>query len=344
LRIGNIEAKAGEHAFGFLEVTKSRSGLGVDIPIHLFAGAEPGPTLLVEAAVHGSEVIATIAILNLIGKLDPRTMSGNLIAVPTLNRMGFELQDRGSRYDGKDILSLFPGKPGGSISEQIAYEYFDQVIKQANVMIDFHAGGQTAYERYVSMGADKDPNNPSDVEKKRHKLVVAFGLDIAGYFPIGIFAGTNTEDAIEEAGVVLFTPELGGGTGWYKNGLDNVRVAERGIWNTMKAMRMVDGELQADGPLCTISNACVVLWKPNVDGLFVRKKGFGEVVKEGEIYGTIQDPYTGQELAHLYNTQEATVMPSGQNWPTVGSTSVGILGIVDRVVDRRTTDLYVSFD
>ena len=108
-------------------------------------------------------------------------------------------------------------------------------------MIDFHAGGQTAYERYVSMGADKDPNNPSDIEKKRHKLVVAFGLDIAGYFPIGIFAGTNTEDAIEEAGVVLFTPELGGGTGWYENGLDNVRVAERGIWNTMKAMRMVDG-------------------------------------------------------------------------------------------------------
>ena len=36
--------------------------------------------------------------------------------------------------------------------------------------------------------------------------------------------------------------------------------------------------------------------------------------------------------------------PSGQNWPTVGATSIGILGIIDRVEDRRTADLYVSFD
>ena len=48
MRIGKLEAKPGEHTFGFLEVTTSRSGLRVDIPIHLFAGAEPGPTLLVQ--------------------------------------------------------------------------------------------------------------------------------------------------------------------------------------------------------------------------------------------------------------------------------------------------------
>jgi hypothetical protein len=76
----------------------------------------------------------------------------------------------------------------------------------------------------------------------------------------------------------------------------------------------------------------------------VRKKLFGELVKEGEIYGTLQDPYTGEELAHLYNTKEAIVIPSGQNWPTVGATSIGILGLIDRIEDRRTVDLYVSFD
>jgi hypothetical protein len=48
-------------------------------------------------------------------------------------------------------------------------------------------------------------------------------------------------------------------------------------------------------------------------------------------------------MAHLYNTRDAIVIPSGQNWFTVGSTSVGILGVVDRVVDRRTADLSVSF-
>jgi predicted deacylase len=344
MRIGNIEANPGEHAFGYLEVAKSRSGLSPDIPVHLFAGAEPGPTLLVQGAIHGSEIIGSMGILNFVKKADPKKMRGNVIAVPVVNRMGFELQDRGSKIDGKDISRLFPGNFAGSVSEQVAYVYFEEVIRQANVMVDFHAGGRTAYERYVNFLADKDPDNLTEIEKKRRKLVVAFGLDQAAFFPPDAFGPNKSKAAIGEAGVVLLATELGGGTGWYKNGLDNVRDAERGIWNTMKAMRIVDGELEADGPLCTVYNAGVVLWKPPVDGLFIRKKMFSELVKEGEIYGTLQDPYTGEELAHLCNTREAIVIPSGNNWPAVGATSIGILGVVDRVEDRRKMDLYVSFD
>jgi len=344
MHIGSIEAQPGEHAFGYLDVAQSRSGISPSIPIHIFAGASPGPTLLVQAAIHGGEIIATIAILDLVQKLDPRKLRGNLIAVPVVNRIGFELQDRGSKIDGKDILRLFPGNPRGSVSDQVAHAYFEQVITRANVMIDFHAGGRTAYERYVCFAADRDPANPSEIEKIRHKLVVAFGLDTAAYFPRGIFTGTESEDAIERAGVVMFTPELGGGTGWLKNGDDNVREAERGIVNTMKAMGMIDGEIEADGSLCTIYNACVVLWKPPVDGLFIRKKGFGEYVREGDVYGVLQDPYTGRELSVIHNTHDATVIPSGQEWPTIGSTSIGILGIVDRVVDRRSTAVHHVFD
>jgi hypothetical protein len=106
---------------------------------------------------------------------------------------------------------------------------------------------------------------------------------------------------------------------------------------------MIDGVFEADGPLCTVYNACVVLWKPPVDGLFIRQRRFGEHVKAGEVYGILQDPYTGQVRAEMKNTRDAIVIPSGQEWPTVGMTSIGILGIVDRVEDRRTADLYVSF-
>ena len=41
MRIGNIEAKPGEHAFGFLKVAKSRSGLSPDIPVHVSRGLTP---------------------------------------------------------------------------------------------------------------------------------------------------------------------------------------------------------------------------------------------------------------------------------------------------------------
>jgi uncharacterized protein len=344
MKVGNLEAKAGEHVFGFLETAKSRSGLSPDIPVHLFAGAEPGPTLLLQGAIHGSEIIGSLAILNAIKQIDPSTLKGNVIAVPVVNRVGFELSGRGSAVDGKDISRLFPGNPNGSVSDQVAYAYYEEVIKQSDVMIDFHAGGTTAYERYVLFMAEEDPENPTKMEQIRRKLVVAFGLDSAGFFPPGTFGSGGAKVAIEDAGCVQITLELGGGTGWLENGAENVSVAGRGIWNVMKAMRMIDGEFEADGPECTIYNACVVLWKPTVDGLFIRKKNFGDHVKAGEIYATLVDPYTGEELADILNTQDSIVIPSGQNWPTIGATSVGILGVVDRVEDRRTADLYISFD
>jgi len=343
MQVGDISASRGEHVFGYLKVGKSRSGLRPDIPIHLFVGAEEGPTLLVQSAIHGNEITGTLAILNFVKKLDPKKLRGTVIAVPVVNRAGFEFGTRGCPIDGKDISRQFPGNPNGSISEQIAYVYFEEVIKKSNVMIDFHAGGLTAFERYVLFTAEKDPHNPTELEKKRRKLVVAFGLDSAAFFPPGTFGASKAKEAIEEAGVVQFTVEIGGGTGWFTNGEKIVADAERGIWNTLKAMRMIEGEFEVDGPLCTIYNACVVIWKPREDGLFIRKKRIGETVKEGEIYGVVQDPYTGEELACMRTPREAIVIPSGQNWPTMGGTSIGILGIVDAVVDRRKTDLHVDF-
>ncbi len=344
MKAGSLTARPGEHVFGYLKTAASRSGLSPDIPVHLFAGAAPGPTLLVQGAIHGAEVIGSIAILNFISKLDPKTIRGNVIAVPVVNRVGFELGERGSRIDNKDISRLFPGKRNGSVSDQIAYVYFEEVIRQANVMVDFHAGARTAYERYVLFIAEKDPNNLTEIEKKRRKLVVAFGLDQAAFFPPGTFGANQAKEAIEGAGVVQITLEFGGGTGWFKNGADNVRDAERGIWNVMKAMRMIEGEFEADGPLCTIYNAGTVIWKPDVDGLFVRMRGFKEALKAGDVYAKLVDPYTGELLAEMRTPQDGIVIPSGQEWPTIGATSVGILGTIDRVEDRRNADLYISFD
>lgn len=343
MRIGEVEAGPGQRAFGYLKVAASRSGLSPDIPIHLCVGASPGPTLLVQGAIHGAEIIGTIAILNFIKKLDPQRLRGTVIAVPVVNRVGFELAERGVRIDQKDISRLFPGNRNGSVSDQVAYTYFHEVVQRANVMVDFHAGAQTAYERYVLFTAEENPANLTEIERKRRRLVVAFGLEQAAFFPPDTFGANRAKEAIEKAGVVQFTLEFGGGTGWFKNGEENVRDAERGIWNTMKAMRMVDGEFEADGPLCTIYNANQVLWKPPVDGLFIRLRRFGDHLKEGDVYALLVDPYTGETRAEMRVTREGIVIPSGQEWPTVGATSIGILGVVDRVEDRRTMDLYVDF-
>ena len=344
LQVGNLSANRGEKTFGYLETAKSRSGIRLDIPVHLIAGAEPGPTLMLQGAIHGGEIIGSIAILDFVAKADPAAIRGNIIAVPVVNRAGFELGERGSRVDAKDISRLFPGKKDGSVSDQTAFIYFKETITQADVLIDFHAGARTAYERYVLFTVENDPSNLSDMEKRRRKLVVAFGLDQAAFFPPGTFGSGASKTAIEDANTLQITLEFGGGTGWFKNGEDNVRDAERGIWNILKAMGMIDGELEADGPLCTVYNAGVVIWKPAVDGLFIRDSKFRDELKVGDVYGRLVDPYTGELLAEMPTPKDGIVIPSGQEWPTVGATSIGILGTIDRVEDRRTMDLSITFE
>ncbi len=344
MRIGNTETKPGEHTFAYLEVAKGRSGISADIPYHVFRGLEDGPTLLVQGAIHGAEIIGSIAILDLIGKLDSKTIRGTVIAVPVVNRIGFELGERGSRTDGKDISRLFPGNPKGSVNDQIAHTYFHEILAKADVLVDFHAGARTAYERYVLFGAEEDPKNLTKLEAMRRKLVVAFGVDQAAFFPPGTFGQNQAKKAIEDADVCQITLEFGGGTGWFKNGEANVRDSERGIWNIMRAMGMIDGPYETDGDECVIYNANVVLWKPATDGLFIRERRFGEHVKKGERYASLVSPYTGETLAEIINTADAIVIPSGQEWPTIGATSVGILGEIDRVENRRTMDLSISFD
>ena len=343
LQVGNLQAKPGEKVFGYLETAASRSGMRLDIPVHLVCGAQPGPTLMLQGAIHGAEIIGSIAILNLVEQLDASELRGNVIGVPVVNRAGFELGERGSRVDAKDISRLFPGKADGSISDQTAYIYFMETVAQSHVMIDFHAGARTAYERYVLFSAEDDPDNPSELELIRRKLVVAFGLDQAAFFPPGTFGANTAKKAIEDAGCCQITLEFGGGTGWHKNGEDNVRDAERGIWNVLKAMDMLDGELESDGPLCTVYNAGVVIWKPAVDGLFIRDRKFKDELKVGDSYGRLVDPYTGDLLAQMPTPKDGIVIPSGQEWPTVGATSIGILGSIDRVDDRRTMDMSVRF-
>ena len=342
MRVGDLVAAPGEHRFGYLAVGGTRSGMCPDIPIHLFAGVEPGPTLLVQGAIHGTEFIGSIAILDFIQQMDPTCLRGNVIAVPVLNRIGFGLGERIGRVDGKDIGRLFPGNPVGSLSERIAHVYFKEVIQQSQVMLDFHQGGLASYERYVLYSADADPQNPTDLEQKRRKLAVAFGLDAAAFFPPGTFQ-ENQSTALEAAGIVQITPELGGGTGWLMHGEDSVAVGTRGIWNVLKAMQMVEGEMEADGPLCTIYNAGIVFWRPSVNGLFLRERDIGDVVRTGDCYGRIVDPYTGATLAEMRHTREdAIVIPGGREWPVIGDTSVGILGVIDRVEDRRTMDLRIT--
>ena len=81
----------GKRTFGYLPAGKTRSLSEVKLPIHVISGVRPGPTVLVQGAAHANEIAGSVGILNLLDTLDPKELSGTVIAVPVLNILGFPI-------------------------------------------------------------------------------------------------------------------------------------------------------------------------------------------------------------------------------------------------------------
>lgn len=102
-------------------------------------GVAPGPTLCVTAGVHGDELNGIAIARRLADETDPRALAGTLVVVPVVNAFGFR---SGSRYlpDRRDLNRYFPGRPEGSAAARIAHQFFEQVVRGCDELVDLHTG------------------------------------------------------------------------------------------------------------------------------------------------------------------------------------------------------------
>lgn len=120
-----------------LEISQSYAGAAVGIPFRVVRGQDPGPVLLLTAAIHGDELNGTGIIRRMI--LDPplEITAGTLVLVPVVNIFGLE---RKTRYlpDRRDLNRNFPGSTSGSMARRIAHAVFEGLVVKADFVIDFH--------------------------------------------------------------------------------------------------------------------------------------------------------------------------------------------------------------
>jgi predicted deacylase len=120
-------------------VGKSFDGNTINTPVIVIHGRKPGPRLCLTAAVHGDELNGIEVVRRIANDLNPKSLTGTLVAVPVVNLMGFS---RGSRYlpDRRDLNRVFPGSESGSAASRIAHSLFSQIIRHCDALIDFHTG------------------------------------------------------------------------------------------------------------------------------------------------------------------------------------------------------------
>lgn len=110
-------------------------------PLVEVRGDEPGPSVALVGGVHGDEYEGPEALWALAAELEPRALRGRVSIVPVANVPAFAAGRRTSPIDGKDLARLFPGDPGGTLSERLASSLLEHVVSQADVLVDSHSGG-----------------------------------------------------------------------------------------------------------------------------------------------------------------------------------------------------------
>jgi len=128
-----------------IDIADLPSGTKIFLPIHVFRSANPGPTLLVSAGLHGDEINGVEIVRRCLVKgLFENLNAGTVIAIPIINIYGFINFSR-EVPDGKDVNRSFPGSSKGSLASQVANVLTSEILPNIDYGIDIHTGGATRY-------------------------------------------------------------------------------------------------------------------------------------------------------------------------------------------------------
>ncbi len=173
LRVGDVVAARGVMASGVIRVPDGLDE-GVDIPVSVVNGRQPGKVLALIAGTHGYEYTSVLALQRLLLKLDPAQMKGSVILVHLANPEAFYGRRIYVNSDGKNLNRVYPGKKDGTISERIAFAITRDVIDQATHVVDMHSGdGNESLRPYSYWMTGNDPV----VDAQSKELNLAYGLD-----------------------------------------------------------------------------------------------------------------------------------------------------------------------
>ena len=140
----------------WFRVDDTAAGQGWYVPVIVVRGAQPGPKLLLTAAIHGDELNGIDVIHTLARTIDPTTLRGTVTMIPGLNTPGLLNRTRSftpSGGTGGDNLNrIMPGKADAATGPaHFAFRLWTGLMRpNAETAIDLHTQSHgTAYVMYA---------------------------------------------------------------------------------------------------------------------------------------------------------------------------------------------------
>jgi predicted deacylase len=172
--VGSATATAGTTAYGTLAVPAG-SDSALDMPVAVIRGAKAGPVVAFVSGAHGTEYSSIIAMQRLIGRIDPKALSGTVIVAPLLNIPSFlSMTPHVNPVDRKGMNAGYPGDPSGTQTLRALAAVQKEIVTPADVVVDLHGGDLDEDLRPYSYWFRG--GRPAQ-DSAGLALVMAFGLD-----------------------------------------------------------------------------------------------------------------------------------------------------------------------
>jgi uncharacterized protein len=273
-------------------------------PVISVTGAKSGPTVFVNAGVHGGEYPAIEAVIRLSKMLDPKKISGTVILMPVLSLPSFRTRTPFvCPIDNVNPNRVFPGDPNGSYSEQMTHGLINEFVVHADAYIDLHGGDiPEALVPFVICRAGDDA-----VARKSKEMAMAFGLPYVLTIskPVQPAKGSSSYAAAAEKGIPSILAEAGG-VGQLQQ--DQMELLVNGVTRVMEHLGMVENakretRIAKQARVLTqfewVYTKCAGMWYPKVAA--------GDVVKKGKEIGHVGDLF-GDALEQIISPVDGVVL------------------------------------
>lgn len=274
--IGEWRVEAGSRQTVDLPVSMTSDHTPVTMSVHVVHGRRPGPVLFVSAAIHGDEIIGVEIVRRLLRMTELKGIKGTLLAIPVVNAFGFMNH---SRYlpDRRDLNRCFPGSEKGSLASRLAHIFEKEIVRRSSVGIDLHSA---AIHRSNLPQIRVTASRPRTLELAN---VFAAPLTITSKVRPGSLRETAHDLDIDillyEAGEGLRFDEFA------------VRAGVSGILRVMRYLEMIPAKKASNKQLTTIHSTSSSWLRAPAGGLLRTYKNIGEKVIEGDLLGTVSDPF-----------------------------------------------------
>ncbi len=258
------------------------------IPVSIIKGKAEGPVFTIVAGVHGYEYPPIIATQELLNEIDEGQLTGTLVIIPIANIPSF--YGRSPFVNPQDHLNLnrtFPGKPDGSVTEQIADFITNTIIPVSDIFLDIH-GGDASEDLLPFVCYYNNEQKPEKTGLAR-QLAETSGFQYIVSYPYTLKDDQPAKYAFKQA-VQLGKTALSIESGKLGNVQEEaVALTKRGIYNMLAELEMYPQSTEENIAITQLKNQ--VYMRAESQGIFFSDLRSGDTVKEGEVVGHVQDEF-----------------------------------------------------